>query len=116
MWVAVLKRFTVVLAVLALLGAVPAMAAPFAPAGMLDCGAVMADTAAEGAPCDPAAPQKSQPACQATAMGCTVAALPGPVPQVALLRHTPRSWNSNSSSILLGRAIKPNIFPPILSA
>lgn len=112
---AVLRRVTVVLAALALLGAVPAaVAASVAPAGMPGCGALMGLTAVDGVPCDPAEP--GQPACLASAVGCAVVALPGPAAAQALaVPHLPRLWDPGPSLLLLGRTLKPDLFPPIPS-
>lgn len=116
MWAAILKRVTVVLAVLALLGAAPAVADSLAPAGMPGCGALMGHTAVDGAPYDPAAPEKGQPACPASAIGCAVVALPGPATQALSVPRLPALWDPGPSPILLGRTVEPNLFPPILSA
>ncbi len=116
MWAAILKRVTVVLAVLALLGAAPAVAASLAPAGMPGCGALMGHTAVDGAPCDPAAPEKGQPACPASAIGCAVVALPGPATQALSVPRLPALWDPGPSPIFLGRTVEPDLFPPILSA
>ena len=116
MWAAILKRVTVVLAVLALLGAAPpAVAAPLAPAGMPGCGALMGHAAVDGAPCDPAAPEPGQPACAASMIGCAVVALPGPPTRVLAVLRTPRLWDPGPSPLLLGRTVEPHLFPPIPS-
>lgn len=115
MWAAILRRVTVVLTVFALLGAVPAMAAPFAPLGMPDCGALMGETAMGGVPCDPGTPKQGQPACSAAAIGCTAAALPSPVAQAPFVLSPPRIWIPVAHSVLLGRTIEPHLFPPIRS-
>lgn len=114
---AILRRVTVVLAVLALLGAVPAaVAASVAPAGMPGCGALMGLTAVDGAPCDPAAPEPGQPACLASSVGCAVVALPGPaVAQALAVPDLTRLWDPGPSLLLLGRTLEPDLFPPIPS-
>lgn len=115
MWAAILKRVTVVFAVLALLGAAPAVVASLAPAGMPGCGAPMGHTAVDGAPCDPAAPESGRPACPPSAIGCAVVALPDPVAQALAVPHQPRVWDPGPSPLLIGRTVEPNLFPPILS-
>lgn len=114
MWVAVLKRVMAVLAVLALLGAAPVMAAS-TPAGMPDCGALMGHTAAHDAPCDPATSDPGQPACPTSAIGCTAVALPSPLAQASSVPSALRLWDPGPSSMLLGRTLDPNLFPPIRS-
>lgn len=112
---AILRRVTVVMAVLALLGAVPvAVAASVAPAGMPGCGALMG--LVDGVPCDPAAPEPGQPACLASPVGCAVVALPGTAAAQALaVPHLARLWDPGPSLLLLGRTLEPDLFPPIPS-
>lgn len=116
MWAALLKQVTIVVAVLALLGAAPAMAAFIAPAGMPHCEALMDHTAVKSAPCDPAAPEPGQPACSASAIGCTVVALPSPAAQAPSVPRLPALWDIRPSLIHIGGVIEPSLFPPIRSA
>jgi hypothetical protein len=92
------------------------MAAFFAPIGMPDCGALMGHTAVESIPCDPAAPEPGQPVCPVSAIGCTAVALPSPAAQVPSVPLPPRLWDPEPSLIRLGRAVEPNLFPPIRAA
>jgi hypothetical protein len=115
MWAAILKRVMVVLTVFALIGAMSAMTAPSALAGMPECTALMGETAMGGAPCDPATPQPGQPACLTSAIGCAAVVLPDPVVLATFVPQPVRLWVSASLSVLRGRTIEPNLFPPIHS-
>lgn len=111
-----LKRLTVLLAMLALLGTAPVgVAATFAPAGTSPCMAMMAHDAGHDGPCDSTDPQPGMPACGLFMAGCAVVAFPGPESPVAFPLSAPTVWAVGPLKIGPGRTIEPNLFPPILS-
>lgn len=111
-----LRRVTIVLAVLALLGATPVGGvAASVPAGISPCMAMMAHDAGHDGPCDPAAPEPGMRGCVVSMAGCNVVALPGPESAVVPMLNVPAVWALGPSILGPGRTIEPNLFPPILS-